>query len=288
MVSIKSTGDLYVVATPIGNLEDITLRAIRILKEVDCILCEDKRITVRLLNKYEIKTKLISFHKYNETEEAENIISHLKSGKNIALVSDAGSPLISDPGTELISSAHKNNIKVITIPGPSALISALSICPIKFNEFTFLGFLPDKASKRNDLISSLKKNYSIIVLYIAPHDLKKYIKEIYSHYPEINIFYARELTKIYEEHWYGKIKDLIDLLEKKELKGEIVLVLDFRKIRIKSLETDNSKLIKKMKELITKGQSLKEVSKLLAKEYDLPGNELYRIYLKNRGTVNLE
>ena len=280
MVSIESTGNLYVVATPIGNLEDITLRAIKILKEVDFILCEDKRVTIRLLNKYEIKTKLISFHKHNEKEEAENIIYHLKSGKNIALVSDAGSPLISDPGTELISTAHKNNIKVITIPGPSALISALSICPVKFNEFTFLGFLPDKALKRNSLISSLKRNYSVIVLYIAPHDLKKYIKEIYSHYPTINIFYARELTKIYEECWYGKIKDLIDLLEKKELKGEIVLVLDFQEIRTENLEPDKNELIKKMKEHITKGQSLKEVSKLLAKEYDLPSNELYRMYLK--------
>ena len=280
MVSIESTGDLYVVATPIGNLEDITLRAIRILKEVDFILCEDKRITVRLLNKYEIKTKLISFHKHNEKEEAENIISHLKSGKNIALVSDAGSPLISDPGTELISSAYKNNIKVITIPGPSALISALSICPIKFNEFTFLGFLPDKASKRNDLISSLKKNYSVIVLYIAPHDLKKYIKEIYSHYLTINIFYARELTKIYEECWYGKIKDLIDLLEKKELKGELVLVLDFREEKDKNNYINKEEIINQMEKSIKGGRSLKEASKYYAKEYDLPSNELYKIYLK--------
>ncbi len=281
----ESSPILYVVATPIGNLEDITFRAIRILEEVDFILCEDKRITIRLLNKYEIKTKLISFHKHNETEEAKNITSHLKSGKNVALVSDAGSPLISDPGCELILEAYKNNIKIISIPGPSALISALSVCPIKFNEFTFLGFLPDKISKRNGIISSLYKNHSTVVLYIAPHDFKKYIKEIYSHYPNINIFYARELTKIYEESWHGKIKDLLDLLEKKELKGEIVLVLDFQKHGDKTNITEKE-VINEMRKNIESGKSLKETSKLFAKEYDLSSKTLYDMYIKKEGGVN--
>ena len=280
MVSIESTGNLYVVATPIGNLEDITLRAIRTLKEVDFILCEDKRITSKLLNKYEIKTKLISFHKYNEKDEAENVISYLKSGKNIALVSDAGSPLISDPGTELISTAYKNGIKVSSIPGASALISALSICPVKFNEFTFLGFLPDKVSKRNDLISSLSKNYSVVVLYIAPHDLKKYVKEIFNYYPEINVFYARELTKIYEESWHGKIKDFISLTEKKEFKGEMVLILDFQEIKSNKTRKPDNEIINEMKSYISKGASLKEVSKLFAKEYTLSSKDLYKMYLK--------
>lgn len=281
MVNIRSSSNLYIVATPIGNLEDITLRAIRILKEVDFILCEDKRVTQKLLNRYEIKTKLISFHKYNEKKEAESIIEQLRTGKNIALVSDAGSPLISDPGLELVSTAYKNNIKVISIPGPSALISALSVCPIKFNEFTFLGFLPDKTSKRNDLITSLSKNHSVVVLYIAPHDLKKYSKEIYSHYPTINIFYARELTKIYEESWHGRIKDFIGLLEKKELKGEMVLVLDFQDIKLENTKINKDELIDKMKEKIAKGLSLKEVSKVFGKEYDLPSRDLYKMYIKN-------
>ncbi len=279
----NKSGILYVVATPIGNLEDITLRALRILKEVDFILCEDKRVTVKLLNKYEIKTKLIPFHKYNEKTEAENILSNLKAGKSIALVSDAGSPLISDPGAELISIVYENKFKVITIPGASALISALSVCPIKFNEFTFLGFLPDKASKRNEVISSLAENSSIVVLYVAPHDFKKYIKEIDVQYSDINIFYARELTKIYEETWYGKIKDLLDLLEKKELKGEIVLVLDFREIKSKRVEINKDELISKMKEHIASGESLKETSKYFAKEYQMSSRVLYELFTKKKG-----
>ena len=140
-------GVLYVVATPIGNLEDITLRALRVLKEVDYILCEDKRITSKLLNKYAIKSTLIKYHKFNEQKESENILSLLNSGKKIALVSDAGTPLISDPGESLIYEALKNRIKVSPIPGPSSLTSALSLCPFASLEFLFIGFLPHKKSK---------------------------------------------------------------------------------------------------------------------------------------------
>ena len=211
-------GMLYIVATPIGNLEDITLRALRILKEVDFILCEDKRITVRLLNKYQIKTKLISFHKFNEQKSTDYIFSLLTSGKNIALVSDAGTPLISDPGTAIVSYARENNVKVISIPGPSALISALSVSPLRIDEFLFLGFLPSKKNKRLKVIFSLSTRSKNIILFVAPHDFKKYIKEICDIYPDIEIFYARELTKIHEEVWYGNIKNLTESLNKKKLK----------------------------------------------------------------------
>ncbi|MBI3589849.1 MAG: 16S rRNA (cytidine(1402)-2'-O)-methyltransferase [Candidatus Melainabacteria bacterium] len=280
-MNVYKKGNLYVVATPIGNLEDITLRALRILKEVDYILCEDKRITVKLLNKYEVKSKLISFHKFNELKSQENILLDLKCGKNIALVSDAGSPLISDPGTELVSLAYKNRIKVIPIPGASALISALSACPIKFNNFYFVGFLPDKASKRKEMISSFSQISALAVIYIAPHDLKKYIKEIYAHYPELEIFYSRELTKIYEESWHGQIKDFVGFVEEKEFKGEMVLVLNFQGVTSDKTEISEDELIEKMKEQIAKGQSLKEVSKLFAKEYNLSSKKLYNRYIKN-------
>ncbi|MBI2995349.1 MAG: 16S rRNA (cytidine(1402)-2'-O)-methyltransferase [Candidatus Melainabacteria bacterium] len=218
---------LYIVATPIGNLEDITLRALRILKEVDYILCEDKRITVRLLNKYEIKSKLISLHKYNEEKSTQEILSLLKEGKNIALVSDAGTPLISDPGSRLITHLRKNNIKIISIPGPSSLTSALSACGFDLREVLFLGFLPAKKSKREKIISSLKERAKVVVIFVAPHDLKKYLLEIYNIYPDIKIFYSREISKIYEENWSGNIKDLVLQLEAKPLKGEIVLILNF-------------------------------------------------------------
>lgn len=222
-----NSGILYVVATPIGNLEDITLRALRILKEVDYILCEDKRITVRLLNKYNIKTKLISFHKFNEVSEFENVLSLLKGGKNIALVSDSGTPLISDPGYKLIYGLREQNTKIVPIPGPSSLTCALSLFGIESNEFLYIGFLPAKRSKRRKIIASLKDRAKTIILFIAPHDFKKYLNEIYEFYPEIRIFYARELTKIYEDHYKGSIQYLLSEIEDKTIKGEIVLGLYF-------------------------------------------------------------
>lgn len=221
------TGCLYVVATPIGNLEDITLRALRVLKEVDYILCEDKRVTIRLLNKYAIKTKLISCHKFNEEKITNYVLDLLKSGNNIALVSDSGTPLISDPGSNLIAVLNKNNIRVIPIPGSSALSTALSVFPGGVKEFLFLGFLPGRRSRRIKKISTLKERADIVVLFVAPHDFKKYLSEIYEFYPDVKIFYGRELTKIYEETWAGNIKELIEKLNSKDLRGEIVLFLCF-------------------------------------------------------------
>ena len=225
--SNKTSGSLYVVATPIGNLEDITLRALRILKEVNYILCEDKRITTRLLAKYEIKTKLISFHKFNEIKIIDDILSMLDSGKNIALVSDAGTPLISDPGCQLISSAINNKITTVPIPGPSALSTFLSIFPLRLKEFLFLGFLPHKKSKRRKILELLKSRTETAILFIGPHDFSKYLKEIHELYPDVEIFYARELTKIYEEHWFGNVKELLNIIENKNIKGEITLCLRF-------------------------------------------------------------
>ena len=279
---MKKRGVLYVVATPIGNLEDITLRALRILKEANYILCEDKRTTLKLLNKYKIKNNLISYHKFNEEKELPNIIQLLESGQNIALVSDAGSPLISDPGVQLISMVYKQGIRIVSIPGASALISTLSICPIKFNEFTFLGFLPDKTSKRIELISSLTKNASVAVIYIAPHDLKKYVKEICTQYPLINIFYARELTKFYEETWFGKIKDFISLIEEKKFKGEMVLVLDFRNVESNNERKSitNEDLLNFLNSQINAGLSVKSASKEASKFFKISSREIYNIYVK--------
>ena len=275
----SSDGVLYVVATPIGNLEDITLRALRVLKEVDFILCEDKRITLKLLNKYQIKTNLISFHKFNESKKLEEIISLFKSRKNIALVSDAGAPLISDPGSNLISTAWKNNIQIVSIPGPSALTTTLSVCPLNVSEFLFLGFLPSEKTKRNKTITSLKERSRTVVLFIAPHDLRKYLNEIYGVYPDIDVFYARELTKIYEEYWCGKIKDLLDLLENKTLKGEIVLGLNFGNIT-NDYALSKNEILYNMKSYITSGHSLKETSKIIAKKFNLSSKSLYDLYIR--------
>ena len=276
----KQTGTAYVVATPIGNLEDITLRALKILREVDYILCEDKRITSRLLNKYQMKTKLLVYHKFNEKKQLDFVLELLKNGKNIAIVSDAGTPLISDPGSLLITELVKNNINIFPIPGPSALISALSIYPYPLDEFLFVGFLPDAKLKREKLISSFDGRAENIVLYIAPHDLSKYISEIYSFYPNVKVFYAREITKLYEESWSGNIKDLIATLKNKRIKGEIVLCLYFPEEKNKVNQNVNEvELLEKMKELVKKGNSLKVASKTVSKEYDISSNALYSLYL---------
>ena len=282
--SILNPGVLYVVATPIGNLEDITLRALRILKEVDFILCEDKRVTTKLLNKYEIKSNLISLHKYNEQKLINHVLSILQAGKNAAIVSDAGTPLISDPGLSLISFLRKNNITIIPIPGSSALVSTLSISPFKSNEFLFVGFLPDNKTEREKLIRSFSERADMIVLFVSPHDFNKYLKEIYSFYPFIEVFYARELTKFYEENWLGSIKDLIINVEKKKLKGEIVLCLQFEsKTKSKKNIFENSKeIIDNIKTHVTNGYSLKEASKLLAKQYGLSSKNLYDLYIKTK------
>ena len=259
----------------------------RILKEVDYILCEDKRVTTRLLNKYLIKTKLISFHKFNEKDESDKVIMLLNSGNDIALVSDAGTPLIADPGYSLISLAEEYGIKVRSIPGPSSLTAALSVCPYFTNDFLFLGFLPEGKSKRSKIICSLDKKTKLVFLFIAPHDFKKYLNEIYEVYPEVEIFYSRELTKIYEEVWSGTIKDLVDIVgacRGKPLKGEIVLGLYFRSDEKTKTRTmlPESKIVDKIKNYIKEGFSLKETSKILSKEFDLSSRGLYDLYIRCR------
>lgn len=282
-------GTAYIVATPVGNLEDITLRALRILKEVDFVLCEDTRVTSKLLNKYHIKTKLFAYHKFNEKKQINFILELLKSGKSIAIVSDAGTPLISDPGSVLVCELVKNNISVLPIPGPSALVGALSVYPYPLEEFLFVGFLPNVKSKRERLISSFCNRAENIVLYVAPHDCNKYLGEICSFYPDVKVFYAREITKLYEELWSGNIKDLIEILKNKKIKGEIVLCLHFSKEKNKlKVNVSKDELLENMKKLIEKGNSLKMTSKIIGKELGISSNNLYSLYLNKIKTQNLK
>ncbi len=279
-------GILYVLATPIGNLEDLTLRAIRILKEVDFIFCEDKRVTIKLLNKYQIKSQLIPFHKFNESSQANLILSYLQVGKNIALVSDAGTPLISDPGSTLISFLTENKVEIVPIPGPSALVTALSACPFPMDNFLFIGFLPSSKSQREKLITSLSTRAQNVVIYVAPHDFQKYVKEIHGIYPGIKVFYGREITKLYEEFWSGSIKELAEDLDAKKIKGEIVLCLHFDKAENHNVSDKPTKeeLINAMKKLREDGCSLKEASKILSNKFDLSSKSLYDMYLVKSGS----
>lgn len=271
---------IYVVATPIGNLEDITLRALRILKEVDYILCEDKRVTSRLLNKYKIKTKLISFHKFNESKTIDYVLDLLGGGNTIALVSDAGTPLVSDPGGKLVSKAHEKGIKVIPIPGASALSSTLSASGFELNDFLFVGFLPGQKLKREKLILSFKERSNNVVLFVAPHDLKKYLNEIFKEYPDVHIFYARELTKMYEEIWAGSVENLINKIKENNTKGEIVLMLNFGNVKNKTVELSQLEILGKLKKYTKEGFSLKEATKILGEELEMPRKYLYDLYVK--------
>ena len=221
----EQSGTLYIVATPIGNLEDITLRAIRILKEIDLIAAEDTRRTKKLLNAYEIKTPLISLHEHNEKEKSALIISKIMSGANVAYVSDAGTPCISDPGHYLVGIARDKNISVVPIPGPSAVVTALSAAGFPADNFLFCGFLPAKGNKRRQFLELLKNEEKTIVFYESPVRFPATLHDIYDVLGDREIVVAREMTKKFEEIKKGKIADLIGSEKFGKAKGEFTIVL---------------------------------------------------------------
>ena len=224
----KNTGDrglLYIVATPIGNLEDITLRAIRILKEVDLIAAEDTRRTRKLLNAYKITTSLISLHEHNEREKSALIIAKIKGGMNVAYVSDAGTPCVSDPGYQLVNFAQAENIRIIPIPGPSALITALSVAGIPADNFSFCGFLPARENKRRLFLGSLKNEERTIIFYESPTRFLSTLKDIYEILGNREIVVARELTKIFEEIKRGEVIDFIKSDNENKTRGEFTVIL---------------------------------------------------------------
>ena len=215
---------LYIVSTPIGNLEDITMRAVRTLKECDYIAAEDTRHCSILLQKYEIKKPTISFHAFSDDRKLNELIALLNDGKNIALVSDAGTPGISDPGYVLIKAAIENNIKVVPIPGPAAFLTALSASGLATHQFLYLGFLPVKKG-RQTLLESLTKEERTIIFYESPHRLLKTLSELDQKFGTRPLVVARELTKIYEEFFRGTAKEAYDYYSKKGQKGEFVIML---------------------------------------------------------------
>lgn len=222
-------GTLYIVATPIGNLEDITLRALRILKEVDFVLCEDTRTTAKIFNKYDIHTKTISYHAHSTDKKESNIIDMLKNGKNLALVSDAGTPCISDPGVLLVSNIRKefgSDAKVSPIPGPSALISALSASGVSSAEFVFLGFLPHKKG-RETLFKEITESKRVNVFYESTHRILKTLSSLGAHSPNCSVMIAREITKTFEEFVSGTPSELLNYFNTNVIKqkGEFVVIV---------------------------------------------------------------
>jgi len=220
------TGTFYIVATPIGNLEDITLRALRILKEVDIILAEDTRITSRLTTHYQLPTTILSYHQHSSEDKKLEILKLLLDGKNIALVTDAGTPGVSDPGNELIDYllSYKPDLKIIPIPGASAITTALSVSGFKTNNFIFLGFFPKK--KKEKLINWIKEGRMSFAFYESPFRIIKTLEFVKSNFGDVRVFVARELTKIHESLYRGKIEDVIKQLSENKVRGEVVVIVE--------------------------------------------------------------
>ncbi len=272
---------LYVVGTPIGNLSDISFRALKIFQNVSQIACEDTRQTRKIMSKFEFKNNLISFNKHNSKKKIPKIISDLNLGKSIALVSDAGMPSICDPGEDLIKEARSNGISVICIPGPCAATTALVSSGLPSSKFVFEGFLPKKNTERDRILSEICSNEKTTILFESPHRLKNLLnklKEICGGEREIMV--SRELTKKYEENIGNNIDDAISYFEKKEVLGEITLVIKGTK-KVKHNEYFNEVELKKdLIELINAGLNLPAASKYLAKKNNLKKSIIYDLYQK--------
>ena len=277
------SGKLYLVATPIGNLDDITFRAINILKEVDIIAAEDTRHTLKLLNYYKISKPLISYHRHNENVKSEYLINKLIERKNIAIVSDAGTPGISDPGEEIVKEAIKNNIDVIPIPGACALINSLIVSGLNTKEFSFYGFLPLNKKNREILFEKIKKENKTVILYEAPHKLIKTLNDILIYIGDIDCVIAKEITKIHEEFIREKISNVIlKLNQLDKIKGEYVILLDLNNIKEDDSEEIISKTIKEQYQIYeNQGLSKKEIIKQIAKNKNVPKNEIYKIFINS-------
>ena len=267
---------LYIVSTPIGNLKDITIRALEILKQSDLILCEDTRISKNLLNKYEIKSKLISNHKFNEKKNTLKIIEYLKSGKIISLISDAGTPAVSDPGSVLVNECVKNNIKIVPIPGPSAVATAISISGFS-DQFYFHGFLPEKKQQLTKELNRLSKFGSSLVFFVSPKKINRTIPEIKKHFSERKVVICREITKLYEEFLRVDVDELTEF--QKEPKGEITVVISEKKIDENSSKNLSESDINKIDKMINK-LTIKEITDIICQNSKVSKKQVYNYCLK--------
>lgn len=278
-------GTLYLVATPIGNLEDMSFRSIRILNEVDYIAAEDTRHTIKLLNHYEINKRMVSYHEHNRMEKGPEIISDLQSGKNIALVSDAGTPAISDPGEDLVRLCHEHGVTVTSIPGPAALINALILSGKDTRRFVFEGFLPMNKKERRHRLEVLSRETRTFILYEAPHKLKNSLNDLAKALGEDReITLTRELTKKFEEIQTMTLGEAIDYYKTTDPRGEYALVLkgmdealikEQEKVLFEALSMEDH-----MAHYMHQGHSKKEATKLIAKDRDKPKREIYDYFNK--------
>ena len=276
-------GKLYLCATPIGNLEDITLRVLRVLEEVDLIAAEDTRNSIKLLNHYEIKTPMTSYHEFNKIEKAYQLVEKLQEGMNIALITDAGTPGISDPGEELVKIAYEAGIEVTSLPGPAACITALTLSGLSTRRFAFEAFLPKDKKERKRILEELQKETRTIILYEAPHHLIKTLEELREALGNRRITLCREVTKKYEEGQRTTIDEVLEYYKDKEPRGEYVLVLEGK--TKEEVEEERKKeweplsLEEHMQLYEQKGISHKEAMKLVAKDRGVSKRDIYQALL---------
>lgn len=273
--NMAESGILYIVATPIGNLDDITLRAINILKDVDLIAAEDTRHTRKLLNHYGINTHLTSYFEHNKLVKGDFIIGRLREGRNVALVSDAGTPGISDPGYNLIRTAIEADIKVVPIPGPSAVIAALSSSGLPSDRFIFEGFLPSRDKARKERLESLREEERTLIFYESPQRLLSTLRDIHDKMGDRNLTVSRELTKLFEETLRGKVSEVMAALEGRSIKGEVVIILDgFHGEHFKG------SISGELKKAMKSGLSMKEAVEAVSKGFGISKGDVYKEGLK--------
>jgi 16S rRNA (cytidine1402-2'-O)-methyltransferase len=273
-------GILYLVATPVGNLEDVTLRALRILKEVDLIACEDTRYSARLLTKYGIGTPRESYHKFNEGNRTPRLVQMLQDGKNIALVSDSGTPLVSDPGYELVAACRREGIQVVPIPGPSAAIAALIGSGLPSDSFHFAGFLPARAAFRKRKLEELSGIPATLIFYEAPHRLIASLEDMIAVLGPRQASIARELTKIHEEFLHGALPEILTILQSRpKILGEITLVVDRGEAVAKTLIYPDSIQQHLEEEIARTGLARNEALKSIAKQRGITRKEAYNLLI---------
>jgi len=277
-------GTLYVVATPIGNLEDITLRALRVLKEVDVIAAEDTRHTQILLNHYGIRTPLTSYHEHNEKTKARQLMSRLERGEQIALVSDAGTPAISDPGYRLAVEAIRGRIPVIPIPGASALTAVLSAGGLPTDRFVFDGFLPAKKQERRARLRALSSETGTLVIYEAPHRLTETLNDLAEILGDREIVLAREVSKVHEEFLRGRLTEVAKQVAGREIKGELTLLIGGSRGQSEVSQEQIEEEIRKLKD---DGLRVKEIAEILGEKYGYSKKEIYRLALAQSGRTTI-
>lgn len=285
----RMTGTLYIVATPIGNLEDITQRALRVLGEVDVVACEDTRRTRVLLNHFGIKTKTFSYHEHNERERAPQICKLLLAGKSVALVSDAGTPLISDPGFRVANAAIELKLPVVPIPGPTALITALVASGLPSEQFFFAGFLPSRANARRQKLEELSAIPATLVLYEAPHRIVVTLMDALEVLGNRQAAVARELTKIHEAIIRGSLRELIEKIGAVSVvRGEVVLIVSGAAVdeTPAPVESTSRRLIERVRELETEGLEAKAALKQAARELGMKRDEAYRLVVAQKNRRN--